>query len=128
MKVNTSTILDNYVLLLTQSFSAETDDDLEGSKKGMRPKRVKNLSGPPPATPSEGSSTPAPSTSQTRPASAASVASTASASDKRDIEDVKAEEKQEDKVEAKHEDKADESNDGKQTPDSQKSLSLDKER
>ena len=128
MKVNTSTILDSSILLLIQFFSAETDDDLEGNKKATRPKRVKNLTGPPPATPSEGSSTPAPSTSQTRPASAASVASTASASDKRDIEDVKAEEKHEDKAEAKHEDKADESNDGKQTPDSQKSLSLDKER
>ena len=81
---------------------------------------MKNLSGA--KTPE--SSTPAPTGSQTRPASAASVASTASASDKRDIEEVK----QEEKLEAKHEDKPEESIDGKQTPDSQKSLSLDKER
>ena len=117
----------NHQLLdINPIISAETDDDLEGSKKGVRPKRVKNLSGPPPATPE--SSTPAPSASQTRPASAASVASTASASDKRDIEEMKQDEKQEEKMDAKHEDKPDESIDGKQTPDSQKSLSLDKER
>ena len=120
---------DNHQLLhlnINQIISAETDDDLETSKKGVRPKRVKNLSGPPPATPE--SSTPAPSASQTRPASAASVASTASASDKRDIEEMKQDEKQEEKLDGKHEDKPEESIDGKQTPDSQKSLSLDKER
>ena len=120
---------DNHQLLhlnINPFISAETDDDLETSKKGVRPKRVKNLSGPPPATPE--SSTPAPSASQTRPASAASVASTASASDKRDIEEMKQDEKQEEKLDGKHEDKPEESIDGKQTPDSQKSLSLDKER
>ena len=105
--------------------SAETDDDLDSSKKGARPKRVKNLSGP---SPTPESSTPAPSASQTRPASAASVASTASASDKRDLEEMKQDEKQEEKLDAKHEDKPEESIDGKQTPDSLKSLSLDKER
>ena len=111
---------------INQILSAETDDDLEASKKGVRPKRVKNLSGPSPAIPE--SSTPPPSASQTRPASAASVASTASASDKRDIEEMKQDEKHEEKLDAKHEDKPEESIDGKQTPDSQKSLSLDKER
>merc|ERR1719264_2194323 len=107
-----------------ESDGAETDDDLEASKKGARPKRVKNLSGP---SPTPESSTPAPSVSQTRPASAASVASTASASDKRDLEEMKQDEKQEEKLDAKHEDKPEESIDGKQTPDSLKSLSLDKE-
>ena len=86
---------------------------------------MKNLSGP---SPTPESSTPAPSASQTRPASAASVASTASASDKRDLEEMKQDEKQEEKLEAKHEDKPEESIDGIQTPDSLKSLSLDKER
>ena len=112
-------------ILINPIISAETDDDLDSSKKGARPKRVKNLSGP---SPTPESSTPAPSASQTRPASAASVASTASASDKRDLEEMKQDEKQEEKLDAKHEDKPEESIDGKQTPDSLKSLSLDKER
>ena len=41
---------------------------------------------------------------------------------------MKQDEKQEEKLDAKHEDKPEESIDGKQTPDSLKSLSLDKER
>ena len=98
-----------FLIVLTCLFStAETDDDLDSNKKGARPKRIKNLSGP--APPTSESSTPGPSTGQTRPASAASIASIASASDKKDLEDSK----QEDAM------------DGKQTPDSQKSF--DKER
>lgn len=71
---------------------------------------MKNLSGPHPPTPE--SSTPGPSTGQTRPPSVASIASITSNSDKRELEERKLEDGQ----------------DGKQTPDSQKSFSLDKER
>eukprot|EP00092_Neocalanus_flemingeri_P008454 GFUD01009110.1.p1 GENE.GFUD01009110.1~~GFUD01009110.1.p1 ORF type:complete len:2320 (+),score=595.04 GFUD01009110.1:230-7189(+) len=86
-----------------ESDGGETEDDLEHQKKESRPKRIKNVSG----TPSADSSNPAPSAStsvQIRPCSAASGASITSF-DKKDFEEKKVEDQ-----------------DGKQTPDSQKSM------
>ena len=82
--------------------TGETEDDLEHQKKESRPKRIKNVSG----TPSVDSSNPSAVHSgfvHMRPSSAASGTSITSF-DKKDFEEKKVEDQ-----------------DGKQTPDSQKS-------
>lgn len=85
-----------------ESDGGETEDDLEHQKKESRPKRIKNVSG----TPSVDSSNPSAVHSgfvHMRPSSAASGTSITSF-DKKDFEEKKVEDQ-----------------DGKQTPDSQKS-------
>ena len=83
--------------------TGETEDDLEHQKKESRPKRIKNVSGTPSAD-SNNQAAGASTSVQIRPSSAASGTSVTSF-DKKDFEDKKVEDQ-----------------DGKQTPDSQKSM------
>jgi len=87
-----------------ESDGGETEDDLELQKKESRPKRIKNVSGTPSVESSNPPTAPTPTPMQIRPSSAASGTSTTS-NDKKDLEDKKVEDQ-----------------DGKQTPDSQKSM------
>merc|ERR1711892_994991 len=86
-----------------ESDGGETEDDLEHQKKESRPKRIKNVSGTP-SVESSNSAAIVSSIVQMRPSSAASGTSITSF-DKKDFEDKKVEDQ-----------------DGKQTPDSQKSM------
>ena len=81
----------------------ETEDDFEHQKKDFRSKRSKNVSGTPSADSSNHAAGPSTSV-QMRPSSAASVTSITSF-DKKEFEDKKVDDQ-----------------DGKQTPDSQKSM------
>ena len=92
--------LNNLFPLIT----GETEDDLEHQKKESRPKRIKNVSGTPSVESSNPPTAPTPTPIPIRPSSAASGTSTTS-NDKKDLEDKKVEDQ-----------------DGKQTPDSQKSM------
>ena len=85
-------------------FAGETEDDLDQNKKDVRPKRKKNVSGTPSVDSTVVPVVPSLSAATTRPPSAASGTSVTSL-DKKDSEEQK-------KVEDQ---------DGKQTPDSQKS-------
>ena len=61
------------IIDLQFSFKGETEDDSENNKKDLRPKRIKNVSGP--------------GESGLRPASAASVTSV-TLEDRRELEDI----------------------------------------